>query len=88
MREALRHSLLGDETVVHEWFRKLIPDLKGADPKVELMVANSLWAAGDVSMAVDTVRLGAAPFISQRDLEKTGRGLIAVTLGFGWGAAR
>jgi len=33
---------------VHEWFRKIIPGLRGADPKVEVMIANSLWAGGDV----------------------------------------
>ena len=81
MREALRHSLLGDETVVHEWFRKLIPDLKGADPKVELMVANSLWAAGDVKDAYaevckqvflsDVFPLGSAAQINGWVTEKT-----------------
>jgi hypothetical protein len=48
MRSALRHHLLGSEADVHEWFRKVIPGLRGADPKVEVVIANSLWAGGDV----------------------------------------
>jgi len=42
-------SKVGDEATVHEWFQKIMPHLKGGgDPKVELLIANSLWAAGDV----------------------------------------
>ena len=42
---------VGDEPAVHEWFQKIIPDIKGTDPKMELLIANSLWAAADVKGA-------------------------------------
>ena len=54
---ALKHHLLGDEHLVHDWFRKTIPDLKGGDPSVQLLIANSLWAGVDVKAAYQEVFL-------------------------------
>ena len=48
MRSALKHHLVGEEEQLHAWFQKVMPALKGADPKVQLLIANSLWAAADV----------------------------------------
>ena len=48
MRSALKHHLVGEEDELHAWFQKVMPALKGADPKVQLLIANSLWAAADV----------------------------------------
>ena len=81
MRSALKHQLIGDEGVVHEWFRKIIPDLRGTDPKVEVMIANSLWADGDVKgefsevckqvFLSDVYPLGSASQINAWVAEKT-----------------
>ena len=42
---------------MHDWFRKTIPDLKGGDPSVQLLIANSLWAGVDVKAAYQEVFL-------------------------------
>ena len=54
---ALKHHLLGDEQLVHDWFRKTIPDLKGGDPIVQLLIVNSLWSGVDVKTAYQEVFL-------------------------------
>lgn len=81
MRSALKHQLIGDEVEVHEWFRKIIPDLRGTDPKVEVVIANSLWADGDVKgefseickqvFLSDVYPLGSAGQINSWVTEKT-----------------
>lgn len=66
---------------MHEWFRKIIPDLRGTDPKVEVVLANSLWADGDVKgefsemckqvFLSDVYPLGSADQINSWVTEKT-----------------
>jgi len=49
IREAMGHGAVGgDEKKVHSYFTQLLQSLKSSDPKVEINVANSVWAKGDV----------------------------------------
>eukprot|EP00286_Rhodomonas_abbreviata_P023398 CAMPEP_0181308314 /NCGR_PEP_ID=MMETSP1101-20121128/11394_1 /TAXON_ID=46948 /ORGANISM="Rhodomonas abbreviata, Strain Caron Lab Isolate" /LENGTH=387 /DNA_ID=CAMNT_0023414683 /DNA_START=248 /DNA_END=1411 /DNA_ORIENTATION=- len=51
LRRMLRHDVVGDEDSVHDWVKAMILSTRQTDPKVQLDVANSVWAAGDVSPA-------------------------------------
>mmetsp|Transcript_10000 Transcript_10000/g.24651 ORF Transcript_10000/g.24651 Transcript_10000/m.24651 type:complete len:443 (+) Transcript_10000:125-1453(+) len=51
IREAMGHDMVaggGDEKAAHAYFEGLIKGIQSSDPKVETIVANSVWAQGDV----------------------------------------
>mmetsp|Transcript_46608 Transcript_46608/g.112066 ORF Transcript_46608/g.112066 Transcript_46608/m.112066 type:complete len:375 (+) Transcript_46608:1218-2342(+) len=51
IRQAMEHALVaegGDEKAAHAYFTSLLTGIQSSDPKVETIVANSVWAKGDV----------------------------------------
>mmetsp|Transcript_7368 Transcript_7368/g.14303 ORF Transcript_7368/g.14303 Transcript_7368/m.14303 type:complete len:341 (+) Transcript_7368:353-1375(+) len=92
IRAAMEHALVaegGDEKAAHAYFTGLLKGIQSSDPKVETIVANSVWAQGDVlapfkdvcesAFAAQTFALaGAAPINGW--VEKQTKGMIKTLL--------